>query len=373
MSRAHRSDVLDRVAHMNPVGADELGEGQRARSEALLASILSGSIDDDVTVEAVKSGHVRFRAGARRWARGLAIAVVGLLGVGGVAYATGVTPTSISRGIEALQKADAGTVSYSYAPIEDGAAVLERIEANAAVSGDLGDPGQVVIAHSIDTHDAWYDDDAQPGVETTDRWDWTLADGIRRVKNTQISSRDLNPGMPGMNMYLEMLPPEGNPLYHPDRRVVGRDIVLGPTARDSARTLLNGVQVRAGKKDWAVIDEYSQHWAEGIGLTASNRAAFVQMLATLNYTYYGPATDREGRTGEAFGVEGRSEEGVDEYRIVMDPDNGSLLAVESVLHGPWVLGSQNHVVSSSTWLSLETVISVPACEDIEGCVSAQEG
>lgn len=383
MNDEQEIDVLERIAVMNPVPGERLDAAATARSEAVLARILATPVHEGAASptasgsRAARGAHVAGAAhrpsGVRRVARGVAIALAGVLGLGAAAYATGVTPASVSVGIRTLRAADAGTVVYSNAPTEDGAAVLERIARSAAASGDLGDPSRIVIAHSLISSDGWYDTDTQPGIATSERWDWTMENGIRRLRQVQTSAEGMDPEMPWQDMYLEMLPPDPNPQYHPERRVIGRDVVLGPSAEDSIRTLLVDEPEGGARSDWMVIDRYQNLWAEGIGLTAANRAAFARALATLDPTYYGRATDQLGRVGMAFGVDWRTGSADDEYRVLLDPSTGVLLAVEDVEHGPWILGSKDHVTSSTTWVSLETVESVPACEDIEGCTVAKEG
>lgn len=418
MSGKQGIDVLERIAGLNPVSDERLGEGQLARSEELLARLVAvpagegtPAVGDGVaavggagvaahasteggvdgagsvsglgparTVQEVGAAHrahegagTRRHSGVRLAARGVAIALAGVLGLGAAAYATGVTPKSVSVGLEALRSVDAGTVTYSDSPTMDGALVLARIARDSESSQDLGDPTQVVVTNSLGSGDAWYDEDPQPGMVTSNRWDWTLKNGIRRFKTVETSRDGVNPETPVMDFYLEQLPPDPNPQYDPERRAIGRDLQLGPTPEATVNTLLGDEPRDSGRADWMVVDAYNSYWTEGIGLTAANRAAFVRALATLDYVYYGSATDQLGRRGEAFGVDWRSSSGDEEYRILLDPDNGALLAVESVLHGPWILGSKDHVTWSNTWVSIETVDSVPACEDIEGCVVAKEG
>ncbi len=371
-------DVLDRVAQINPVPDERLGAGQRARADGVLARIVRLPIDEGAAAPAASAapaaGQSRRHAAARRWARGAVVAVVGVLGVGGVAYATGVTPTSVIVGIQALQKADAGTVAYSNAPVEDGAAVLARIAANARAAGDFGDPAKIVATHSLNTGDGWYGDDTQPGVASSEARYWFLGPEWVRFQSTVVSEDGMNPEMPNLSVGLE----EDRPApvlasNHAGLAPNGKDLTLGPTPADTIRTLTPNEPADSTRLDYQAVDEYAQDWASGIGLLAGNRSAFVDALATMEFTYYGPATDQVGRTGEAFGVTWTDQGLATEKRILLDPSDGSVLAVEDVLHGPWILGSRDHVGSSTTYVSVETIDSLPACEDTPGCTIQVEG
>lgn len=372
-------DVLDRVAQINPVPDERLGAGQRARADGVLARIVRLPIDEGAAAPAASAapaaGQSRRHAAARRWARGAVVAVVGVLGVGGVAYATGVTPTSVIAGIQALQKADAGTVAYSNAPVEDGAAVLARIAANARAAGDFGDPAKIVATHSLETADGWYDDDDQPGVASTERWFWFLGPEWVRMQSALLAEKGMNADMPDPSWGpIEYRPPVVFPSTRDDRLVPnGKDLTLGPTPADTIRTLAPNEPAGSDRLDYLAVDHYADDWASGIGLLAGNRAAFVDALATMEFTYYGPATDQVGRTGEAFGVTWTDQGLATEKRILLDPSDGSVLAVEDVLHGPWILGSRDHVGSSTTYVSVETIDSLPACEDTPGCTIQVEG
>lgn len=284
------------------------------------------------------------------------------------------TPTSVIVGIQALQKADAGTVAYSNAPVEDGAAVLARIAANARAAGDFGDPAKIVATHSLNTGDGWYGDDTQPGVASSEARYWFLGPEWVRFQSTVVSEDGMNPEMPNLSVGLE----EDRPApvlasNHAGLAPNGKDLTLGPTPADTIRTLTPNEPADSTRLDYQAVDEYAQDWASGIGLLAGNRSAFVDALATMEFTYYGPATDQVGRTGEAFGVTWTDQGLATEKRILLDPSDGSVLAVEDVLHGPWILGSRDHVGSSTTYVSVETIDSLPACEDTPGCTIQVEG
>lgn len=396
-NRTHAGDVIEGIAQLNPVTDEHLDAAQSARADDVLARIIAPSVSaagvsaagadagsrephPEKAVRASTGMHIaptptgpRRHVGSRRLVRGVAVALASVLGLGAAAYATGVTLGSVSEGVKALNSADMGTVTYSDTHSGGASAVLEGIARNAAVSGDLGDTHRIVVSHSLESGDEWHSDDTGPGTVTQERWDWTLDGGVRRYRTVETSREGTNPDARPIDMYLEELPPDPNPLYHPEKQLIGRDVVLGDTPSDTVSTLLQDLPADSAGAPYAVVDAYVSHWSEGIGLRATNRAAFARALATLDPVHHGAATDQLGRRGEAFGVHWRSGDGDEEYRVVLDPDTGALLAAEQVLHGPWILGSQDHVGWSRTMVSLETVDSVPACADIAGCEVAKIG
>lgn len=370
MSDTHGVDVLEGIARMNPVPDDRLDHGRQIRSEVVLARIVgsggrwseatevdpgnrSGAADAAVSVgmhvsrtAALGRGH----AGPARVMRGLAIALASVLGLGAAAYATGVTPGAVEIGRQVLEGADNGTVTYSYAPAEAGSSVMGRMAASAASSSDLGDPSRVIQVHTLNQVDGWESVAAGPVSQRNERWDWMLLDGSRRVRSDGVT------GQEGIGSSLEY-PPEGNE----DVRAIN----LGTSAESAIAQLRQ--DDRPERSSWAVVDRYVQLWGSGLGLRASDRAAFLRALGAIDYTYYGPATDSLGREGQAFGVSWSAGDATHGIRVVLDPANGAVLASESALHGPWILGSKDRVESSATFVSEGNFDSLAFCDETPGC------
>lgn len=279
-----------------------------------------------------------------------AIALASVLGLGAAAYATGVTPGAIEIGRQVFEGADNGTVTYSYFPVEDGNAVLSRIATNAAASPDLGDPAQAIEVHTLNRVDGWESDATAPVSQENERWDWVLLDGSRRVRSDWSTRPD--------NL-------AGSLEYPPEENEDVRAIDLGTTIEATLDELNH--DERPDRATWAVVDRYVQLWGQGVGLQASDRAAFIRALAAGEHTYYGPATDSLGRTGEAFGVSWNQGGSSDEERVVLDPSNGAVLASESVLHGLWILGSKDRVQSSTTFVSVGSISTLYSCDETPGC------
>lgn len=346
------NDLLERVARRNPSPIAPLSESEQIRAEALLTRTMA---------EPHLEPSSRWKRKATRGLRVAGIAAAGLVGLSGAAWATGINPSSVGASVQILQAADAGTVVYSGAPAEDGAEALQQIIASTKASADLGVAGKTVLVESNSCVDAWgADNGGHPEAVCSERSDWTLPDGSWRYQQVGVSGPEGSP----MNVFEEY-----------DRRsgpnhdaTTGVEISLGPTIADTEAAL-----GQYDEEPWQMVDHYLGHYRMGIGLSSANRTAFLEALASYDYVYYGPATDSLGRVGEAFSVTRHFPGYTQEYRLVINPADGTLLAEEQVLHGPWILGSRDHVESSTTFVSSGNVADLTPCDETPGCEARQEG
>lgn len=274
-----------------------------------------------------------------------------------------------------LQPDKESTLTYSYQPTEPTLFALVKIRDAAADSEDLGVPGQIVVTKTQGQADASLGDDPDPERMVQSRTDWVFADGTLRIQDTETTlDGQIDPAFKDLEFndrfyeypYLE--PPAG-PFPKPWQ------IVLGPTVEDSKAAFASlSDSVPEGS---AFVDMYLGYYSDGIGLTASNRAAFLDLLGTLDVTYYGPSTDALGRTGEAFSVSSSKSEGTAmEYRMLFDPSNGALLAWDEVWHdstGRTPEQDNDRAAYSVTVVSIETVTSVPPCDQVPGCRIRHQG
>ncbi|MGO3795521.1 MAG: hypothetical protein ACTJGR_00165 [Pauljensenia sp.] len=241
-------------------------------------------------------------------------------------------------------------MTCSYAPVEAGSPVLGRMAVSAPSSPALGDPSRVIPVHTLNQVDGWESVAADPVSQRNERRDGILLDGSRRVRSDWMTRPD-NAG--------------GALEYPSEENEDVRAIDLGTTIEATLDELNH--DERPDRATWAVVDRYVQLWGQGVGLQASDRAAFIRALAAGEHTYYGPATDSLGRTGEAFGVSWNQGGSSDEERVVLDPSNGAVLASESVLHGLWILGSKDRVQSSTTFVSVGSISTLYSCDETPGC------
>lgn len=360
------NDLMEMVAQRNPTPTTQLSETEQIRADALLARIRAQSRPAKATKPRLPL-H-------RRGLKIAAVAGASLVGVTGIAWAADVNPDSIETGLHILQSADAGTVVYFDQPAEDGAIVLDRLITATASSGTLGE-GDTSLLVTTSCADSWQDEDTQPESACVRDEVWALPDGNTRMKRVP-APHDSSAGW-----FEEWAQPTANELEdHPGFRSHGLTMTLGPTVSDTVSTLVpivyeNGeAQQNVTPDAWMIVEAYLGDYTTGLGVTANNRAAFLEALLHSDDTYYGPATDSLGRSGETFSVERKFSGHSEETRLVLDPTDGTILAVEKVLHGPWFIrGSQNHVESSVTYVEYGLVPTPAPCEETPGCEVTQMG
>lgn len=404
------ADLMRRVARQNPVATTALTQAEQIRAEMLLARLeaqpKAQPTQSATRLEAqpkqparsathleaqptrrptappttrpapqpAKNKAPQIKRHRRRVLRGIAIAGASVFGLTGVAWAADITPTSVSAGLEILRSADAGTVTYSNERVEDGSVALDRIVESAASSGVLGE-GDTSMLVSAWCGDQWFAEASEPDLTCGKDETWALPDGNTRMRRTVTDGST-------PNWFEEWAPLEAgqnNDASSPH----GLKVSLGPTVADTTAALVPQTSEDDEAEDsaqsqpvesWQLVESYLGGYTTGLGISPQNRAAFWIALAQNQYTYYGTATDSTGRSGEVFAVERQMPGYVDETRLLVDPSNGTILAVETVAHGPWFIrGSQNHVTSSQTYLDYQLVATPPPCADIAGCKLVSQG
>lgn len=355
-------DLMEAVGKRNPVLTIELSENESVRAEALLARTMALPRNE-------QASPVTSRL--RRGLRIAAIAGVASMGMAGVAWAVDVTPASIDAGIRIINTVDVGTVSYAGQQGRDADTVLEELVQAAKNSGTLGD-GDTSLLVTKYCGDAWPNGQDEPDRTCVEDQMWALPDGNTRMNRVPDSSG-------GYGWFEEWAPLAAGD-NHDASPPHGLSLILGPTVADTISTLapiayLDGAWTEGGEvQTWQLVEAYMDAYLTGVGISGENRAAFLEALRAGDYTYGGFATDSLGRTGEVFATAHRRPGYTEETRLVIDPSNGSILARESVMQGPWFIrGSQNRVEGSATYLSYGLVPTPPACVDVEGCEVVQIG
>lgn len=360
-----RNDLEEMITAYNPIPTIRLSPSEQARADQLLRSLAS------------EAPRVKEKK-KRRVFVGVSASIAVFVGLGGTAFAAGVTPTSVSMAIRALQAADAGTVTYvDSVPADSSASAKLAVIAEAArVLPDLGTPEQIAEVHYIGVSDGWFDSEPEPEVRKSDRWDWTFPDGISRAKTTTLGL-DVPESYPesaledlsDMDFFYQFTPPlPGNPNYDYTPRPTPAQMVLANDEVTMVDQMLWWSESEANST-FQIVDAYLDLWSGGIGLTSSNRAAFLEFMAGReDVTYLGEATDSQGRVGEAFGVSQNRDGISEEIRVIVDSETGMILATESILHGPFILGSYDHVQNSNSFLEYRGIDSIAPCEEVVGCV-----
>ncbi|MSS83776.1 hypothetical protein FYJ24_03180 [Actinomycetaceae bacterium WB03_NA08] len=299
MPRSYDLDTM--IANHNPVPDLTLTAREQAHAERLLTTLTSHQ---------AKSSRKRRRILVRT-----TIAAATMLGLCGFAYAAGVTPQSIRMGIHAMRSADAGTVTYAdQVPQESASNKLREIAANAAQAPDLGRPDQIAEVHTISRGDGWMEDGSSAYIRESERWDWPISHDVHRDKETTVlleGNDDIEFQLAeGDVRFWQSTPPlPGNSTYDYTPRPVRAEIRLQPD-RASIITDLMWYYDPASVTTYDFVFEFIHRWDGGIGLTASNRPAFFEVLADEDgVTYSGTATDSQGRVGEAFAIS-RNERGI---------------------------------------------------------------
>lgn len=292
-------------------------------------------------------------ASARRrlYARRTGVAVLaGVLTFGGASVATGVTLSGLNEGIRALSASTPAMLSYAQATGSAVPQLLALADAAAQAPADLT-PGAYTYLH----WQAWTmggGDDEADAIHPNERWAWLADDGTARTLVV----------WDGRTEGYQDWPTGGYAQPSTER------VTLGPNA-DTAAQALAGVASAEDATAHALLDRYTQLAAtEGLGANPTDRAAFLSALALTDVVAYGSVTDRSGRPGIAFGGSWTHDGLRDEIRIIVDPATGQLLAKENIVHGPWILGSQDTVVDYITYLETTRTGELPACGDL-GCAT----
>ena len=347
MKTAEIDATLARVAEMNPAPDTALlNEDERAIAAANLHKITHQSPADAQSAVG-KFTRARRRALVRR------VGVAGLAGAltfGGATAATGVTPSGLATGIGALTATTPPMLSYVGAN-QSAADVLESIAGATADDFASTSSGEYRYVH----WQAWsmrHGDGEPDRIAPVERWAWLADDGTARTHGIE-DGRSKG--------YLDW--PVGGYAVPMTERVVLTDNA------DAAAKALTGATSAEAADAYQLLDRYTQlAQIEGLGADASARVGFLRALAATDVVAYGQATDRAGRTGQAFGASWEHDGLRNEIRIVVDPATGHLLAKESILHGPWILGSTSTVVDYVTYLENNRTPTLPECGNI-GCTT----
>lgn len=347
MKTAQIDATLARVAEMNPAPDTALlNEDERAIAAANLHKITHQSAADAHSAVG-KFARARRRALVRR------VGVAGLAGAltfGGATAATGVTPSGLATGIGALTATTPPMLSYVGAD-QSAADLLESIADATADDSASTSSDQYRYVH----WQAWSmrGGDGEPDrIVPVERWSWLADDGTARTHGIEDGRSE---------GYMDW--PVGGYAVPMTERVVLTDDA------DAAAKALTGATSAEAADAYQLLDRYTQlAQIEGLGADAPERVGFLQALAASDVVAYGQVTDRAGRTGQAFGASWEHDGLRDEIRIVVDPATGQLLAKESIIHGPWILGSTSTVVDYVTYLENNRTPTLPECGDI-GCTT----
>lgn len=143
---------------------------------------------------------------------------------------------------------------------------------------------------------------------------------------------------------------------------------LGPTIADTEAAL-----GQYDEEPWQMVDHYLGHHRMGESDYLRQPQPPLKRWPLYDYVYYGPATDSLGRVGEAFSVTRHFPGYTQEYRLVINPADGTLLAESRscTVPGSWGQGTTSSPPPPSS-LPRECRRPDP-CDETPGCEARQEG